>query len=208
MEIFYDFDFVDDKLQSVNLKNYIFTQKDIRSVHEAYMDALEYIETSVYSGCFKDVYILITDCPATPIEYVDYEPSTGKLHVHLNILSVIWDYYNDHLYRKLIFKKKWKEIDLYTYAQFFILHEFGHIIHSQLTTPSENQTTTKFESHVLKHKVHHINLDEKYNFHLSQKLSKNQRRDLEKEYRNLPHEKNADNFAKTSLNKINTKISL
>lgn len=195
MKIYYDFDFIDDTASDIQLGDYVFMRKDIQIAMYALEESIRKLKQSIYSKCFKEVYLVLTDCPAEAIEYVDVDEMNQKLQIHLNILSLIWDYHCNSLYRRIIFKDKWQEIDLYTYVSFFFFHECGHIVHAQISSPNSKKIVDKFEAVVTKYQHFHQSLDLKFNLHSRHLLQGSEYEKLERAYRKIPSEKVADHFA-------------
>lgn len=200
MEIYEDFDFIDKSNKDIALGDYTYNRKDIETVLTSIKDAVRWAGTSTYQCCFSDVYILLSDSPAMALEFVDYNEEQNKLVVFLNVLSLIYDYKHEHIYRKAMFKEKWDNIDLTTYVRFIVLHELGHIVHMHLSITHEKDIIVKYKSYVERYQEHYKMLDKKYGVDNGNILDEKMREKLEYDYRKLPHEKFADIFAFTHLN--------
>lgn len=201
VEIYLDFDFIDDSHKDISLGDYSYKRSDIDCVLSSIKDSVRWAETSPFQNCFCDVYVLLSDSPAMTLEFVDYNEKQNQLVVFLNPLSLIYDYKDEPIYRKAMFKEKWKEIDLYTYVRFILLHELGHIVHMNLSMFGEKNIIQKYKNYVEKYQEHYKILDKKYGVDKGVNLNENMREKLGYDYRKLPHEKFADSFAFNHLNK-------
>jgi hypothetical protein len=202
MEVFFDFDFITEEVEDISVNNLIISKDEIINSLNAIDEVIAWLNKSIYINCLSNAYLVITDCPAETVEFVEVNHSSCKLHVQLNILSLITDYWKEPLYRKIIFKREWQSISLTTYIQFFLLHEIGHIIDSQLTTPNIKNRIDKFESYILKNRFEYDNLDIEFGIENRTKLTPAKYDLLQKKYRRIPQEKKADLIAIQLLKEI------
>lgn len=198
MEVYYDFDFLDNKEEDF-LNLFEINKTEVEIVLKAIKEVNLWSKKSIYKNCFTNVFIVLTDCPAdNNFAFVDINETLQKIYIEINILNVIKDQ-QEGMLSKIIFKEK---VSLYKFVVFFLLHELAHIVHFQLEMSGKISSCEKFEEHYNKYLHMHKTFqrknekDMKHLYFEGDEITENKiKYKLQKKYRKIPTEKFADNFA-------------
>ena len=195
MKLYEDFDFITDGNEDIKYGDFILKREDIEAVLKGIEDGIKWAKKSAYRDCFKNVYVVVTDSPVELTEFVDIDDVTNSLYIHMNVAGSILYYHHEPFFRKIIFKENWEEISLYTYSQFFFLHELGHIVHAHLENPDAKNSIETLEAFDKKYKHYVDILESKYERVTDDVDDLIVSEPLQRAYRKLPQEKMADKFA-------------
>ncbi|WP_096199127.1 hypothetical protein [Bacillus sp. FJAT-45350] len=149
--------------------------------------AIEWLKTSIYRSVLSDVSFYITDEPINfPGELMIHEKVEFQPVIYLNIMTIAEDYQNE----EYLLEVKKKDISCFEYAAFVLLHEFGHLIHGLIGGNGKKQRDRLFD---------YFDRGEYYYTRFIQTMNKGETYEEKKRYRNIPHEKAADRFARQNL---------
>lgn len=198
MNVYEDFDFIDSKnIDNLFIGDVFYKKEDIETVFKSIKDVLSWFEKSQFSDFKKDSYLVLSDCPATAVHYVEYQEEVEKLYIHFHVLLIIDDFYRDDIVKPLLQKKDDRLFDLYFYSIFFLLHEFSHLIDALNMADFSLSIKDKYEKSVSRYFSYHEKLDKEYPNPFV--LSKEEKIELQRKYREIPNEKKADEFSLSLL---------
>jgi len=192
MKIRFDFDFVDEvKQEGFSFGDDYITSQEIKDIFSAANSVRTWAQNSIFKNCFDKIDIFLSDCPAENfLAQVDADPFTKKVYVEANVLDMIFHYRNSPI-NSILFKK---DVTLFQYACFFLLHELGHIVHCHLQMNDSKSLYEKMEDYSFKYDHFHHSLFLKYGYADGY--------EVQKAYRTIPSERTADAFAKKYFKNI------
>lgn len=190
MMIIEDFEFyVKEKMDTFNM-NFSITKKEFETGRKAVKEARKFIKETEYKDFFKEVYIVLTDLPINnEFAEVNADKYTGHVFIHLNLVSLIYEYKNKQsVLMDIIFKEKPM---LHDFILFFLFHEMGHIIHAQIEGKEKESLYEKINLIDKKYKFLYEKFDTTYQDILYEENNKK----LQKAYRIIFPEQIADTYA-------------
>ncbi|OIJ15230.1 hypothetical protein BKP35_05115 [Anaerobacillus arseniciselenatis] len=186
MKIIELIDYLDDESSSIK-KKFGVSKLHMIDAYNGIHAAIEWLSTSIYKKVVEDIVFNITDEPINfPGELGVYEEDLFQPVIYLNIMAIAEDYKKKEY---LLEMDQW-EVTCFEYAAFVCLHEVGHLFHGLVGGSGTEKRDRLFDyfdkgEYFYKRFVAEM----KYGYTYKEK----------KKYRNIPHEKAADNFAKQCL---------
>jgi hypothetical protein len=151
---------------------------------------INWLQTSIFQNAIADLTCYITDEPINfPGELAIDEGSTFDPVIYLNIMSITEDFQN----KEYVIELKKKRTTCFEYASFILLHEVGHYIHALIGGSGQNKKDRLFD---------YFDRGEYHYERFVENMRHGDTYEEKKKYRNIPHEKAADNFARQYIDKI------
>lgn len=171
-------------------KQFGIQKKDALSALDGFHTSIHWLRTSIFRNIVKDLTIYISDDPINfPGELAIDEGDDFEPVIYVNAMSIAEDYKN----KEYLLDMKRDDVGCFEYAAFILMHELGHYVHSMWAGQGKEKRDRLFD-YFGKGESHYIRYEEEMVDGSSYKEKKR--------YRNIPHEKAADNFAKQYVDMI------
>ncbi len=186
MKIIELIDYLDEESSSIK-KKFGVSKLHMIDAYNGIHATIDWLSTSIYKKVVEDIVFNITDEPINfPGELGVYEEDLFQPVIYLNIMAIAEDYKK----KEYLLEMEQKEVTCFEYAAFVCLHEVGHLFHGLVGGSGTEKRDRLFDyfdkgEYFYKRFVAEM----KYGYTYKEK----------KRYRNIPHEKAADNFAKQCL---------
>lgn len=154
-----------------------------QGIHEA----IQWLKSSIYKSVIEHTIFHITDEPINfPGELGIYEEDDFQPVIYLNIMAIAEDYKN----REYLLEVSRSDVTCFDYAAFICFHEVGHLFHGLVGGSGIEKRDRLFD---------YFDKGEYYYRRFISEMKHGHTYNEKKKYRNIPHEKAADNFAKQCL---------
>ncbi|MDT8861229.1 hypothetical protein N0O92_13385 [Alkalihalobacillus sp. MEB130] len=151
---------------------------------EGVCSTVTWLQTSIYKEIISDLTCYITDEPINfPGELAIDDVGEFQPVIYINVLSVTECFQN----KEYVLDMKKDETTCFEYAAFVLLHEVGHYVHALMGGTGSNKKERLFD---------YFDRGEYYYERFIDSMIDGNTYDEKKRYRNIPHEKAADNFAR------------
>ncbi|ARK30537.1 hypothetical protein [Halalkalibacter krulwichiae] len=151
---------------------------------------VKWLEASIFKEVLDDVRCHITDEPINfPGELVINEGEPFEPIIYMNVMAITEDFQN----KEYVIDLKKNTATCFEYASFILLHEVGHYIHALIGGRGKNKREKLFD---------YFDGGQYYYNRYMQKMVKGISNKEKKMYRNIPHEKAADQFAMQYVQEI------
>jgi hypothetical protein len=170
-------------------ENYLQSQFKISKKHahhglEGVCETIRWLNSSIFKEAVADLTCYITDEPINfPGELAIDDVGSFEPVIYINIMSVTECFQN----KEYVIDLKKNRTTCFEYAAFVLLHEVGHYIHALIGGNGKNKKERLFD--YFDRGEHH------YERFIDNMIDGNTYKE-KKRYRNIPHEKAADNFAR------------
>jgi hypothetical protein len=146
-----------------------------------------WLETSIFEKVVEDIVFNITDEPINfPGELGVYDDDHFQAVIYLNIMAIAEDYKN----KEYVLEMNRSDVTCFEYAAFVCLHEVGHLFHGLVGGNGTEKRDRLFD---------YFDKGEYFYNRFVSEMKHGYTYKEKKRYRNIPHEKAADNFAKQYL---------
>ncbi|MCT8139938.1 hypothetical protein H1D32_20890 [Anaerobacillus sp. CMMVII] len=148
---------------------------------------ITWLTSSIYQKVIEDIVFNITDEPINfPGELGVYDEEHFQAVIYLNIMAIAEDYKN----KEYVLEMNKSEVKCFEYAAFVCLHEVGHLFHGLIGGNGKEKRDRIFD---------YFDKGEYFYKRFVSEMKHGYTYKEKKKYRNIPHEKAADNFAKQCL---------
>ncbi|OIJ17948.1 hypothetical protein BKP45_20550 [Anaerobacillus alkalidiazotrophicus] len=148
---------------------------------------IQWLDNSIYKKVVEDIVFNITDEPINfPGELGVYDDDRFQAVIYLNIMAIAEDYKN----MEYVLEMNESDVTCFEYAAFVCLHEVGHLFHGLVGGNGTEKRDRLFD---------YFDKGEYYYKRFVSEMKHGNTYKEKKKYRNIPHEKAADNFAKQCL---------
>ncbi|WP_088105831.1 hypothetical protein [Halalkalibacter urbisdiaboli] len=160
------------------------TRSYLHNAYDGIREAIKWLKTSAFQTVVKDLSIYITDEPINfPGELALIEGVTFQPIVYINVMSITEDFQNEE-YR---YDLKKEHVTCFEYAVFVFLHEVGHYVHALIGGRGASRKEKIFD---------YFDRGEYHYQRFVETMGNGETNQEKKRYRNIPHEKAADRFAR------------
>ncbi|MFC0560173.1 hypothetical protein [Halalkalibacter alkalisediminis] len=166
------------------------SKKHVHHGLEGIYATTKWLQTSIFKEAVGDLTCCVSDEPINfPGELAIDDGDTFEPVIYMNIMSITEDFQN----KEYLIDLKKSRTTCFEYAAFVLLHEVGHYIHALIGGSGKNKKERLFD-YFDRGEYHYDRFVEtmKHGDTLGEK----------KRYRNIPHEKAADNFARQYIDCI------
>ncbi|MFV8828844.1 hypothetical protein [Alkalihalobacterium sp. APHAB7] len=176
-------------------EKYKIKKQHIIEALEGIRTTVTWLETSIYQNIIEDVTFYISDAPINyPGQLEIDDEGDFKPIIYMNIMAIAEDYKN----KEYLLDMKRLCVSCYEYAAFICLHEVGHLCHGLLGGKGRDKRDRLFD---------YFNRGEFYYERFIEEMKYGHTHEEKKRYRNIPHEKAADQFAFHNLNIMLAKLN-
>lgn len=186
MEIIEMIDFLEGKSEDIQ-KRFGVSKDDMLDAYNGIHKTIHWLTSSIYKSVVEDITFNITDEPINfPGELGVYEEDQFQPVIYLNIMAIAEDYKK----KEFMLEMNRSDVTCFEYAAFVCLHEVGHLFHGLIGGNGSEKRDRLFE---------YFDKGEYYYKRYVSEMKCGYSYKEKKKYRNIPHEKAADNFAKQCL---------
>ncbi|RXI96374.1 hypothetical protein DS745_21905 [Anaerobacillus alkaliphilus] len=186
MKIIEMIDFLDEKSEKIK-KDFGVSKLHMASAYNGIHAAIQWLGSSIYKSVVEDIVFHITDEPINfPGELGIYEEEDFQPVIYLNIMAIAEDYKN----REYLLEVNRNDVSSFEYAAFICFHEVGHLFHGLVGGSGKEKKDRLFD---------YFDKGEYFYKRFISEMKHGYTPHEKKKYRNIPHEKAADNFAKQCL---------
>lgn len=182
MKIVEMLDFLEDEKEKIK-SDFGVSKRHLACAYHGIHAAIRWLKTSIYKKVIEDVVFHITDEPINfPGELGVYEEEDFQPVIYVNIMAIAEDYKK----KEYVLEMKKNNATSFEYAAFICFHEVGHLFHGLVGGRGKKKKDRLFDyfdkgEYFYKRFIAEMN----YGYTYQEK----------KKYRNIPHEKAADQFA-------------
>jgi len=187
---------------------YIQNKLGIRKNHmietiNAVYDACRWLDVSCFSGLLDNLRIEIIDTPIIDaMALIGINDNDNEILLFINVTHVVY-YFEKERYDEIF---RLNKLSCYEFAAFVFLHEIGHLVHACLQNPGGNLIEEKLRIYLNENKKNYNRYkkwiqNSKY-YRSEEKENLSEHIMVHRKYRELPGEKQADNFAKRYLRNV------
>lgn len=186
MKIIEMIDYLDESDANIK-KRFVVSKQHMVDAYNGIHATIRWLGTSIYKKVVEDIVFNITDEPINfSGELGVYEDDGFQPVIYLNIMAIADDYKK----REYLLEMNQSDVTCFEYAAFVCLHEVGHLFHGLAGGRGTEKRDRLFDYFDKGEYYYKRFISEmKYGYTYTEK----------KKYRNIPHEKAADNFAKQCL---------
>ncbi|WP_078553619.1 hypothetical protein [Bacillus alkalicellulosilyticus] len=149
---------------------------------------IDWLQTSIYENVVRDVTFYLCDEPINFPGELEITSNVNEFQpiIYINILTVAEDYSKKEYHLEM----KQTDVTCFEYAAFVCLHEFGHLIHGLIGGAGKGKRERLLE---------YFGKGEPYYNRFLEEMNAGYSFAEKKKYRQIPHEKAADQFALQQL---------
>lgn len=186
MKIIEMIDFLDEKNEEIK-KRFGVSKHHMVDSYNGIHAAIRWLGTSIYKSVIEDIVFNITDEPINfPGELGIYEEDDYQPVIYLNIMAIAEDYKK----KEYLLEMDQCDATCFQYAAFICFHEVGHLFHGLVGGSGKEKRDRLFD---------YFDKGEYYYRRFVSEMKHGNTYKEKKKYRNIPHEKAADKFAKQCL---------
>ncbi|MBU8907584.1 hypothetical protein [Desertibacillus haloalkaliphilus] len=176
--------FIDKEDDRSFQKHFGLSKEDLLDALAGIDTTIQWLKTSIYRNVLSDVTFFITDEPINiPGELAVEDHHRFKPVIYLNLMAIAEDYKN----REYKLDMKQTDVSCTSYAAFVCLHEVGHYVHGLIGGNGKNKRERLFD---------YLYRGDYYYQRFLATMTHGDSSQEKKKYRNIPHEKAADEFAR------------
>ncbi|WP_227938193.1 hypothetical protein [Alkalihalobacillus deserti] len=150
----------------------------------------KWLQTSIFKEVVRDLTCYLSDEPINfPGELAIDDGDTFEPVIYINIMSVTENFQN----KEYLIDLKKNRTTCFEYAAFVLLHEIGHYIHALIGGSGQSKKERLFD---------YFDRGEYHYDRFIETMKNGDTYEEKKRYRNIPHEKAADNFARQYIDLI------
>jgi len=159
-------------------------KRDVLEALDGLYGTISWLKQSIFQSVLKDVTFFFSDEPINfPGELELYESEKFEPIIYVNIMTVVEDFYK----REFVLEMNKETATCYEYAAFVCLHEFGHLVHGLIGGTGELKRDRLLD---------YFERGQYYYERFIAFMNQGDTMKEKKRYRNIPHEKAADSFAR------------
>ncbi|GAE24876.1 hypothetical protein JCM9140_838 [Halalkalibacter wakoensis JCM 9140] len=172
------------------LRQFNICKKHVHSALEGIYETVIWLRSSIFKNVINDLTCYITDEPINfPGELAIDDVETFEPVIYINIMSITECFQN----KEYTIDLKQDHATSFEYASFVLLHEVGHYVHALIGGSGKDKKERLYD---------YFDKGEYYYERFLDSMTDGTSHKEKKKYRNIPHEKAADNFARQYVNLI------